>query len=700
MKNWCKDLRLAKWFTWNILAQLVVVLNLETGFSTELVPQSIFPLAIPRRQAGFPLSGPTNVYGMTGWGYNGRPSAIQNPNSVVAIAVGFWHNLALRSDGTLVGWAGGLNQALPVCIPDGLSNIVNIAAGFNAGLNYSVALRSDGKAFAWTEQAVQANCDHDSFISLPPSLSNLVVIGSDLAIRQDGVVVNLMNGSTTPITNGLAVSRRLILTEEGKVISISGSVPIGLSNIVAVSSGDSHYLALRSDGTVIAWGDNGAGQINVPVDVTNAVAIAAGAAHSLALLSDGRVVAWGANTYGAINIPADLNGGSAIAAGGYNSLCLYQTAPSIVGDLVPATVRVPRGGMFSFTVPAIGGGLYFKWHKNGAELPGQIRPTLTVSNVAPSDAGRYSAVVSNPLGEAVSSEAQVLVREFGAPVAWVDGIEVLFSATNDSSALLNLTTEFPDGYIFYTLDGSVPTFTSPLFQGSVRITNDTTVRALALRYNFSEVQESTPVQIFIRGRTVELIGSPVGSAVINPDLALFPLNSTATLTATATPGWSFVRWQGDVYSTNNPLNLIITQSMRIQPVFGTRIFTSVIGSVVIESEGPSIVEYGTAVPLRAVPNPGHAFAVWGGDLLGTNNPTTFIVTHAMPRIAALFGSTTTGVPTFFVQPQSQTVLLEGNVTLNVNVIGAGPIGCEMAQAPTTPSRRGRAVSENKVSFVR
>src|SRR5208337_520777 len=41
--------------------------------------------------------------------------------------------------------------------------------------------------------------------------------------------------------------------------------------------------ALKADGTVVTWGDNTAGQSSVPVGLTNVVAISAGYLHSLAL---------------------------------------------------------------------------------------------------------------------------------------------------------------------------------------------------------------------------------------------------------------------------------------------------------------------------------------------------------------------------------------------------------------------------------
>src|SRR5688572_14564541 len=76
--------------------------------------------------------------------------------------------------------------------------------------------------------------------------------------------------------------------------------PVGLSNVVALSGGAYHSLALKRDGTVAAWGlgynmswEPGNGQNNVPTGLSNVTAISAGRYHNLALKSDGTVVAWG-----------------------------------------------------------------------------------------------------------------------------------------------------------------------------------------------------------------------------------------------------------------------------------------------------------------------------------------------------------------------------------------------------------------------
>ena len=85
-----------------------------------------------------------------------------------------------------------------------------------------------------------------------------------------------------------------------------------------VSVGDSHALALRSDGTVLAWGSDTYGQLglgralmsSLPVRVSGlsgVKAIAGGQHHSLAVRQDGTVWAWGANDHGQLGDGTSLN---------------------------------------------------------------------------------------------------------------------------------------------------------------------------------------------------------------------------------------------------------------------------------------------------------------------------------------------------------------------------------------------------------
>jgi alpha-tubulin suppressor-like RCC1 family protein len=100
------------------------------------------------------------------------------------------------------------------------------------------------------------------------------------------------------------------------------NVPPGLSNVVAIAAGQTHSLALKSDGRIIGWGTGTFGETNPPAGLNDAVALAAGSAFSVALRSDGTVAAWGASAGGETNVPPGLTNVIAIAAGGGHTLAL------------------------------------------------------------------------------------------------------------------------------------------------------------------------------------------------------------------------------------------------------------------------------------------------------------------------------------------------------------------------------------------
>ena len=114
----------------------------------------------------------------------------------------------------------------------------------------------------------------------------LLVCQPVLASLPAGYVITWSHDYTAD-TNGPAAPSNF----KTSVVTIAGQE---LTNAVAIAAGDNHGLALKSDGTVVAWGPNQGGQTSVPEGASNVVHIAAEGSYNVAIRSDGTGIGWGA----------------------------------------------------------------------------------------------------------------------------------------------------------------------------------------------------------------------------------------------------------------------------------------------------------------------------------------------------------------------------------------------------------------------
>ena len=293
-------------------------------------------------------------------------------NGVTAIVSGYLHSLVLLADGTVMAWgdnsAGelgngvGPNQGKPVEVDCGtapladcnssgyLTNVIAISAG----VDDSLARLSDGTVMAWglnnqgqlgngvgpnQSEPVEVDCGTAPLADCNSSgfLTNVTDIAAggyhSLARLSDGTVMAWGLNNQGQLGNGGVIN-------QSKPVEVDcGAAPAAdcsgglLKKVMLLAGGIQHSLAVLSDGRVMTWGDNGAGQLgnggfisqSKPVEVEcgtapaayctsgispllrNIIGIAGGNEHSLALLADGSVMAWGSNNQGELGIGVGPN---------------------------------------------------------------------------------------------------------------------------------------------------------------------------------------------------------------------------------------------------------------------------------------------------------------------------------------------------------------------------------------------------------
>ena len=262
----------------------------------------------------------------------------------------------------------------------------------------------------------------------------------------------------------------LALKSDGTVVAWGGyDAPAGLNNVVQIAAGSGYNLALKNDGTVVGWGDNGSGQSGVPAGLSSVVQIAAGAFHSLALQSDGTVAAWGNNFYGQTSVPAGLAGVAQIAAGGPHSLALKNDGTVVAwGDnrfgqcTVPAglgnVVQIAAGGYHSLALKS--DGTVVVWGRNDV---GQSIVPAGLGNVVQIAAGDSHSLALRSDGTVVAWGLNIF-GESNVPVG-LSNVMQIAAGYNHSLAI---TASLSDGLVaYYPFNGNANDASSNSNNGTV-----------------------------------------------------------------------------------------------------------------------------------------------------------------------------------------------------------------------------------------
>jgi alpha-tubulin suppressor-like RCC1 family protein len=178
--------------------------------------------------------------------------------------------------------------------------------------------------------------------------------------------------------------------------------PTDVYNWTKVAGGNSHTVAIRSDGLLFTWGRNNLGQLGegstlpfiaspVQIGSSSWTAVSAGTYLSAAIRSDGRLFLWGRNNYGQLG----------------DNTTIGKSSPVQIGS--SSWTAVSAGGVNTAAIRS--DGLLFLWGRNTS---GQLGDGTTVSKSSPVQIGSSSWTAVD-IGGFLNTAA---IRSDGLLFAW------------------------------------------------------------------------------------------------------------------------------------------------------------------------------------------------------------------------------------------------------------------------------------------
>jgi alpha-tubulin suppressor-like RCC1 family protein len=498
---------------------------------------------------------------------------------VKAVACGYGHTLALKTDGTV--WAWGLNNSGQLgnglktnsTTPVQVSSMTG-AKSIAAGANHSLALKNDGSVWAW-------GCNDNG---------------------------QLGDNST--------ISRAIPTQVSGLNSGVSG-----------VSGGVQHSAAVKNDGTVWAWGYNAYGQLGdgtviqrlAPVQmsgVTGASAVLCGAWHSSILNSVGTVMATGDNSYGQFGDGSNnsssypvtsswLSGITQLSAGAYHTLfvkgvvtCNMTMARTGNGTTTPATGTYPvaSGVAQAITATPAAGNRFVNWTAAPAANVVFADTTAASTTATLTSDATVTAVFSNQVNLTMAvSGAGTTVPASGSTSSVTIGTATSITATPSTGwRFVSWGTSGPEGSI-----------TDPNSSGTtVTLTGNATITAYFLN-------------------TCTLTMAAVGSGTTSPAAgkSTVPYNVAQSITATPGAGYVFVGWSvtagSAVVASPNSANttVVLSTDATVTATFAQTCTLTMVASpgnagTTSPAVGDRSAPIGLAQTIVATPAAGFKFTRW------------------------------------------------------------------------------------------
>ena len=507
-----------------------------------------------------------NNHGQIGDGTSGTdrltPVAVSGLTSVAGVSAGGSFSLAVTTDGT--AWSWGTNQSGQL----GTGNTTGrTSPGAVVGLSGVTAVAAAGGTsyFLLSDGTVRSVGRHNNGFGLTGMLGD----GSTVLQSTTPVTVT---GLTSIVQIAAGLNHGLVLKGDGTVWTwgenglgqlgvghtIDSSVPVqvgGLPPIAAVGAGQSHSFAIGTDGSVWAWGENTQYQLG-DASATNRLLPVQIAAAGMGWIMPAPALSVPAGVYTANQTVTVTNNDT--------SATMRYTVDGT--DPTPSTpTTVVSGGTVAITQTTT---LKVKAWKTGylasntttalyelkvvtpSATPGTgaygTPQNVTLSTTTAGATVRYTTDATEPTASSTAYSAPVAVastltlraRGFKTgwspsdsvtPSYWISGGTVAAptatpaAGTFTSAPLVTLASATSGASIRYTLDGSDPTATSPLYRYPFVVGATTTVKARAFKTGMTQSAGTTAAY------AVDAVGA-TATPTISPMGGVFTTRRTATVT--------------------------------------------------------------------------------------------------------------------------------------------------------------------------